>query len=72
MTFNFLLQVSKPYTSFFTDENLGSMKLETGEHDEVDNNANLHGNLGDVDHEQVADDPDYGDEDGDMEGFGDD
>nr|XP_023920246.1 probable helicase MAGATAMA 3 isoform X2 [Quercus suber] len=66
------IQVSKPYISFFTDENLGSMKLETGEHDEVDNNANLHGSLGDVGHEQVVDDLDYGDEDGDMEGFGDD
>lgn len=75
---NLLLQVSKPYTSFFTDENLGSMKLivqpsdgETGrQHDDVDN---LHGNLGDANYEQ-ADEHEYGDEDGgmDFEGFGDD
>ncbi|XP_035540591.1 probable helicase MAGATAMA 3 isoform X4 [Juglans regia] len=71
------IKVSKPYTSFFTDENLDSMRAknaepsygETGQQDEVDNNAPLPDNHGDADHGQ-ADDPDFGDGDMDMDDGG--
>lgn len=76
-----LIKVSKPYTSFFADENLDSMKVknvepsygEAGQHDEADNNVPLHDNHGDADHGQ-ADDQDFGDGDVDMDdgGFEDD
>lgn len=71
------IKVSKPYTSFFTDENLDSMKVKNVEpshdDDEVDNNATLHDNPVDADH-GPADEQDYGDGDVDMDdgGFDDD
>ncbi|KAG6711208.1 hypothetical protein I3842_05G042000 [Carya illinoinensis] len=68
------IKVSKPYTSFFTDESLDSMRAEpsygeTGQQDEVDNNAPLPDNHGDADHGQ-ADDHDFGDGDMDMDDGG--
>ncbi|XP_044479104.1 probable helicase MAGATAMA 3 isoform X1 [Mangifera indica] len=75
-----LFKVSKPYASFFSDENWESMKPKPkvedrgvqpmdvdGQHDN-ETNA-LYANTGDADQEQ-ADDNDYGDGDGNGDGDG--
>lgn len=68
-----LLQVSKPYGLFLSDENLETMRPkkdepqldETEMPNEVDNVASVYGNSGDVEPVQ-GDDNDYGDGDGEM------
>ncbi|XP_059433882.1 probable helicase MAGATAMA 3 isoform X1 [Corylus avellana] len=68
---NCFFKVSKPYTSFFTDENLDSMKVKNvepldGEAGQPDEDAFFHVNHGDAD-QGLADEHDYGDGDGDMD-----
>ncbi|XP_008218818.1 PREDICTED: probable helicase MAGATAMA 3 isoform X2 [Prunus mume] len=66
-----VFKVSKPYASFFSDENLESMaikkesSMEEVQNDELDNDPGSY-NLGDADQAQ-GDDNDYGDGDGDGE-----
>lgn len=77
-----LLQVSKPYTAFFSDENLKSMVAKDQSMPEdaeggmaVDNNAPIYSNLGDAEQGQAADENEYGDGDGDGDddgGYGED
>lgn len=65
------MQVSKPYASFFSDENLESMaikkesSMEEVQNDELDNDPGSY-NFGDADQAQ-GDDNDYGDGDGDAD-----
>lgn len=72
---NCLLKVSKPYTAFFSDENLKSMVAKDQSMPEdaeggmaVDNNAPIYSNLGDAEQGQAADENEYGDGDGDDDG----
>ncbi|KAK2400622.1 P-loop containing nucleoside triphosphate hydrolase superfamily protein [Trifolium repens] len=70
---NCLFKVSKPYTSFLSDENLASMQVKTAEPE----HANAENNDMAIDTDQLdrvqADDNDYGDGDADMDyGGGDD
>ncbi|XP_019072958.1 probable helicase MAGATAMA 3 isoform X5 [Vitis vinifera] len=79
---NCLLKVSKPYTAFFSDENLKSMVAKDQSMPEdaeggmaVDNNAPIYSNLGDAEQGQAADENEYGDGDGDGDddgGYGED
>ncbi|KAK9279538.1 hypothetical protein L1049_013217 [Liquidambar formosana] len=74
---NCLFKVSKPYTSFLSDENLDSMQVEDqsmtqdmeGQPDDVEYNAGAFGNPADADQGQ-ADENDYGDGDGDGDDGG--
>ena len=69
---HYVLQVSKPYTSFLSDESIESMRVgsesavgPTGERDESDANAPPEPNAGDAD-QAPADDNEFGDGDEDM------
>ncbi|ONI36034.1 hypothetical protein PRUPE_1G566100 [Prunus persica] len=68
---NSLFKVSKPYASFFSDENLESMaikkesSMEEVQNDELDNDPGSY-NFGDADQAQ-GDDNDYGDGDGEAD-----
>lgn len=68
-----LLQVSKPYDKFFSDEHLKSMEIEglmpegqAAPPDDTEMNVPLDANVADADQVPI-DDNDYGD--GDAEGF---
>ena len=71
-----LLQVSKPYTGFFSDESIKSMTVKEQSMPEctegamdVDNNApNIYSNMGDAEQGHAAEENDYGDGDGDGDG----
>lgn len=73
MTTSYILQVSKPYTSFLSDEGVESMRVKsesavrpTGERDETEANAPQEPNAGDADQAQ-GDDNDFGDGEEDMD-----
>lgn len=72
MTISYTLQVSKPYTTFLSDESVESMRVKNeppvgpmGEKDETEANAQQEPNAGDADQAQ-ADDNDFGDGDEEM------
>ncbi|CAJ2673175.1 unnamed protein product [Trifolium pratense] len=70
---NCLFKVSKPYTSFLSDENLASMQVKTAEppqateHDNAVNNGMPIDNVTEQFDRVQADDNDYGDGDADMD-----
>ncbi|KAF7842677.1 putative helicase MAGATAMA 3 [Senna tora] len=67
---NSLFKVSKPYSSFFDDENLTSMTADIPEvPDEDDDNVPLYNAVADADQVQ-AEENDYGDGDADMDDAG--